>query len=132
MKTYKDLLALIERTSEEGVTLEEAERAAAMSLGIMNTISESLKTMDKDVRYRKAGLKAIKSAVRLEAIKSADGGRKPTEGQLEDAVNMSEIVQGEQDAFDTSEVDKEELERQYSICKESHLYFRGISRGRFE
>ncbi len=130
MKTYKDLLALIERTSDEGVTLEEAERAAAMSLGIMNTISESLKTMDKDVRYRKAGLKAIKSAVRLEEVKKFE--KKPTEGALEDAVNMSVLVQGEQDAFDTSEVDKEELERQYSIAKESHIYFRGVSKGRFE
>ncbi len=130
MKTYKDLLALIERTSDEGVTLEEAERAAAMSLGIMNTISESLKTMDKDVRYRKAGLKAIKSAVRLEEVKKFE--KKPTEGALEDAVNMSVLVQGEQNDFDSAEVDKEELDRQYSIAKESHIYFRGVSKGRFE
>lgn len=130
MKTYQDLVALIEATSEEGCTLEQAERTAAMSLGIMNSLSEQLKHQDKDRRMRKRGLKAIKSAVRMAEVKKYD--KKPTESQLQDVVDTDELVMKEEQAFDDSEVDTEELERQYGIAKESHLYFRGISKGRFE
>lgn len=130
MKTYSDLLALIEISSEEGVTMEQAERGAGLALGVMNTLSGLLTEKDRDVRMRKAGLKAIKSAVRLEAVKNAD--KKPTEGALDDLVNTDEIVATEQDNFDSKEVEKEELERQYNIAKESHVYFRGIAKGRFE
>lgn len=130
MKTYQDLISLIEQASDEGVTMEQAEKAAAMTLGIMNSLSELLKLQDKDRRMRKRGLKAIKSAVRMEEVKKHD--KKPTESALQDVVDTNEIVMSEEEAFDSSEVDVEELERQYSIAKESHLYFRGVSRGRFE
>lgn len=130
MKTYKDLVAVIEQTSEEGITLEQAERTAALSLGIMNSLSERLKLQDKDRRMRKRGLKAIKSAVRMEEVKKYD--KKPTEATLDDFVNTSELVIGEETAFDESEVETEELKRQYDIAKECHVYFRGIAKGRFE
>src|SRR5207237_4885408 len=117
-------------TSEQGCTLEQAERAAALALGIMNSLSEHLKLQDKDRRMRKRGLKAIKSAVRMEEVKRHD--KKPTESALQDVIDTSELVMGEEAAFDDSEVDFEELRRQYDIANESHLYFRSIAKGRFE
>lgn len=128
-KTYEDLVSEIEKASEEGLTMEHAERVAAMSLFIMNDLSNSLAVVDKNRRMRKRGLKAIKSAVRSEEIKKYD--KKPTEGQLEDAVNMSPLVASEEEGFDDSEVLKEELERQFAVAKESHLYFRSVSKGTF-
>jgi hypothetical protein len=127
---YELLIEEIEKASEEGLTLEHAEKVAGQALFVMNSLSLKLTVADKDRRMRKRGLKAIKSAVRLEEVKKHD--KKPTEGALEDAVNLNELVAGEEEAFDVSDISKEELERQFSIAKESHLYFRGVSRGRFE
>jgi hypothetical protein len=131
MTKYEQLVSEVEKASEEGVTLEHAERVAALSLSVMNTVSVALKEQDKDRRMRKRGLKAIKSAVRLEEIKN-NPAKKPTEGQLDDAVNLNELVAGEEAAFDSSEVDTAELDRQFGIAKECHVYFRGIAKGRFE
>lgn len=129
-KAYESLIQSIIKSSEEGVTIPEAERLAGTSLAIMAELSVDLREADKDRRMRKRGVKAIKSAVRMEEIKKHD--KKPTEGYLDDTVNLSELVSGEEASFDDSEINKEELERQYGIVKEAHLFFRGISKGRFE
>src|SRR4051812_35006354 len=128
MNKHYDLLVLeIAKASDEGVTLDHAERVAGQALFVMNSLSEHLKELDKDRRMRKRGLKAIKSAVRMEEIKKHD--KKPTESFLEDTINLSPIVASEEESFDNAEVETEEAERQYSIAKEAHLYFRSVSRG---
>lgn len=129
-KAYESLIQSIIKSSEEGVTIPEAERLAGTSLAIMAELSVDLREADKDRRMRKRGVKAIKSAVRMEEIKKHD--KKPTEGYLDDVVNLSTLVSGEEEAFDDSEINKEELERQYGIVKECHLFFRSISKGKFE
>lgn len=129
MKTYQDLVAEIERASDEGLTMEHAERVAATALFVMNSLSELLTGADKNARMRKQGLKAIRSAVRQEEIKRHD--KKPTEGHLEDIVNLDPLVQSEETGYDEADVARDELERQFSIAKESHLYFRAVSKGTF-
>lgn len=129
MKTYQDLVSEIEKASDEGLTTEHAERVAATALFVMNSLSEVLTSADKNARMRKQGLKAIKSAVRQEEIKRHD--KKPTESQLDDVVNLDKLVQGEEASYDDAEIERDELERQYSIARESHLYFRSVSKGTF-
>lgn len=126
---YALLVEQIQKASEEGVTMEHAERVAGQALTVMNSLSERLKELDKDRRMRKRGLKAIRSAVRTEEVKRWD--KKPTEGALEDVINLSPIVASEEEAFDNAEVETEECERQFGIAKESHLYFRSIAKGSF-
>lgn len=129
MKNYNDLLTIIEKASEEGIGLDAAEKAAGTALMVMNSLSEDLKEADKDRRMRKRGVKAIRSAIRMEEIKKHD--KKPTEGALEDTVNTNSIVASQEESFDNSEVFTEELERQFGIAKESHLWLRAISKGAF-
>lgn len=129
IKTYKDLVSEIEKASDEGLTMEHAERVAATSLFVMNSLSEQLTGADKNARMRKQGLKAIKSAVRQEEIKRHE--KKPTEGHLDDIVNLDTMVQSEENGYDDAETTRDELERQFSIAKESHLYFRSVSKGTF-
>jgi hypothetical protein len=126
---YETLVLEIQKASEEGVTMEHAERVAATSLFVIYALSERLTLLDKERRMRKRGLKAIKSAVRTEEVKRHD--KKPTESQLEDVINLSPIVASEEEAFDNSDINADELERQFGIAKESHLFFRSVSKGTF-
>lgn len=111
---------------EQGVTITDAEKLGAKSLHVQLAISAELAVVDLNRRMRKRGLKAIKSAVRMEEIKKHD--KKPTEGYLDDIVNLSELVSGEENGFDDAEVEKEELERLFGVFHEAHLYFRNLAK----
>jgi hypothetical protein len=124
--TYEELILDIQQAAESGVRVDRAELLAGKCLFIMNSISVELAKADKDRRMRKRGSKAIRSAVRLEESKRHD--KKPPETALDDYCNTSKIVQDEEQAYDEAEVAKEELQRQYDITNECHLYFRGISK----
>jgi len=126
---YEELSADIQKAYEGGTTLEEAERLAAKFLGAQMWLVPELQRAGLDARMRKAGVKAIKSAVRIEEIKKFD--KKPTEGALEDAVNLNELVRGEQTALDEAEVLVEMLNNYLSIFTNSHIFFRGIAKGSF-
>lgn len=127
---YAELTDIIKTAYESGVTLEEAERLAARFLHAQISVAEELRVADLDARMRKNGLKAVKSAVRTEEVKKHE--KKPTEGALEDVVNMNELVSGEQEAFDVAEVERDRLQNYLSIFKDAHIFFRGVSKGRFE
>jgi hypothetical protein len=127
---FKELESEIERTYTNGVTLEEAEKLAAKFLGAQLKVSSALKASDLDARMRKSGLKAIKAAVYLKEIDSKE--KKPTEAQLTAAIDTSDVVSAEQDAFDRAEVNKAELERYYDVFLNAHIYYRGIAKGKFE
>lgn len=129
MTNYEKLIVEIEKAYTEGVTLSEAEKLAAMSLFIMDGLSRELMVQDLNSRTRKQGVKAIKAAVRMEAITSAE--KKPTESTIDAMVDMNAIVIGEIKSSDEAEVSRDELERRYSIAKEAHIHFRGVSRGTF-
>jgi hypothetical protein len=55
----------IQKSYEEGITLEDAEKLAAEFLHAMMQISQQLKSLDLDARMKKAGLKSIKAATYL-------------------------------------------------------------------
>ncbi len=129
---YDELKAIIASVYESGITMPEAEKYAALFLQAQLSVSSDLESADLDRRMRKRGLKALKSAVRTEAIRTAEGARKPTEGVLDDIVNLDELVAKEEASFDEAEVKTEALERLFGIFKDGHIFFRGVARGNFQ
>ncbi len=124
-----ELMREIQDSYESGVTLDKAEKLAAKFLTAMLAASTELKNKDRDVKMRKAGLKAVKARAFLDTLR---GETKLTEAGRVATVDTNELVNAEQDAFDSVEVDRDDLERVYNTFKEAHIHYRGISRGRFE
>lgn len=120
----------IKDSYENGVTMEEAEKLAGKFLSAQLMITRVLEDTDLDSRMKKSGLKAIKAAVYLE--EAAKGDKKPTEAMLAAKVEIHELVQGEQKALDEAEVKRDKLNSYMSVFKEAHIFFRGISKGRYE
>lgn len=127
---FSELAVDVQRAYDEGVTMEQAERLAAKFLGAQLKVAEELASIDLDSRMKKNGLKAIKSAVYMQAATA--GEKKPSEGFLENTVNLSKDVSDAQDRFDASDARKESLSIYLGIFKDAHIYFRGIAKGRFE
>ena len=125
-----ELEADIKRTYEEGVTLDRAERLAAKFLSAQITIANELVNIDLDCRMKKSAVKALRAAVYMEA--ATKGDKKPSDTMLNSMVDMNQLVQGEQKVFDESDSLREHLQTYFSIFKEAHIYFRGVSKGRFE
>lgn len=126
----KKLEAKIQASYEEGVTVLEAERLAGEFLSAQIQVSNELKRADLSARMRKSGLKAIRAAVYLNVVQTAE--KRPTEAQTAAMVDSDEIVSTEQTSFDTAEVERDALERYYSIFQNAHIYYRGIAKGKFE
>lgn len=126
----KSLESKIEKSYTEGVSLEDAEKLAGEFLYAQMRISGELKNKALDVRMKKAGLKAIKAQVYMAAATKTE--KKPSDTMLEHMINQDEIVIEQQDLFDTSDCDYEELERYHSVFKEAHVHFRQLSKGKFE
>lgn len=129
-KLCKSLEDKILKSYEEGSTLEEAERLASEFLYAQLQVSQELKRVDLDSRMRKSGLKAVRAAVYMEAVTKAD--KKPSDVLLEQLVNTNELVNSEQDAYDKAEVERDHLERYFSVFNNAHIHFRGIAKGKFE
>lgn len=134
IKEVRDLLkkleAKIQETYEQGVTLEQAERLAAEFLAAQIQVSDALKKADLDSRMKKSGVKAIRAALYLDTAQTSE--KKPTEAAIEATLNSNELVIGEQRLLDEAEVSKSELERYYDIFSNAHIYYRGVSKGRFD
>lgn len=128
--SVKEIEKIVSDIYEQGVTLGEAEKLAGKFLHYQIQISDFLKESDLDARMRKTGVKAIKAAVYLNACKGHE--KKPTEAQLAATVDSDSIVSSEQEGLDRAEVARDEIERIYNICREAHIYLRGISKGRFD
>ena len=120
----------IHESYDPGITLDQAEKLAGEFLTAQLLTAHELHVVDLDARMRKTGLKAIKSAVRTNEVKKYD--KKPTEGHLEDVVNLDEIVQGEQKSLDEAEAKRDRYQNFFNIFKDAHIFFRGVSKGRFE
>lgn len=127
---YEQLEKKIVTSYSEGVTISDAESLAAEFLEAMLLVSSDLRQADLDTRMRKTGLKAVKAAVLLEEARKGD--KKPADSLLAALVDRSELVISEQKSFDTAENEKESLERLFSVFKESHVHFRGISKGKYD
>lgn len=125
----KKLETKIQESYETGVSLQEAERLAGEFLYALIKVSDELRITDLDARTKKAGVKAIRAAVYLEA--ATKDPKKPSDVMLSALVDTSELVQGEQDRLDMAEVDRDALERYYNIFNQAHLHFRAIAKGSF-
>lgn len=127
---YKQLETKIKNSYEQGVTLEQAERLASEFLHAQLAVSAELTKADLDSRMRKSGVKAVRSAIYLNIVSSAD--KKPTESHIESTLNTDKLVIDEQEALDKAEVTRDELKRYYDIFLNAHIFFRGIAKGKFE
>lgn len=119
----------IQESYESGVTLQDAERLAGEFLYALLQVSNELRVTDLDARAKKAGVKAIRAAVYLEA--ATKDPKKPSDVMLQALVDISDLVQGEQDKLDQEESKRDALERYYNIFNQSHLHFRAIAKGSF-
>lgn len=133
MKSFKDWCEELEKeivdSYTEILTTDKAESLAGKFLHAQLIVSQELKKADLDARMRKSGLKAIQAAVYLTETQGKD--KKPTEAALQHTINTTEAVNSEQDKFDSAEVDRNELERYYNIFTNAHIFYRGVSKGRF-
>ncbi len=120
----------IQSSYENGVTLEQAEKLAGEFLHAQLKVSTELKKHDLDARMRKSGVKAVRAAIYADTCSKTD--KKPTEAAIDHTINSNEIVQSEQLELDKAEVERDDLERYYSVFREAHIYYRGVSKGRFD
>lgn len=125
----KQLEAKIIATYTTGVSLEEAEKLAAEFLSAMILVSDELKKADLSARMRKTGVKAVRAALYQDAVKGQD--RKPTETAIQSIIDSNDTLIAEQNAYDSAEVDKAALDRYYDVFLNSHIFFRGVSKGTF-
>lgn len=121
---------VIQNAYESTPTLNEAEKLAALFLDAQLKVGSKLRSVDLDSRMKKAGLKALRAAVYKE--EATKGEKKPTEAMLTALIDSNDLVMQEQLSFDTAEVDKDELVNYLDVFKNAHIYFRGLSKGRFE
>lgn len=129
-KFCEELTKDIQNAYESSPTLEESERLAAKFLNAQIQVGSELSKADLDSRIRKSGVKAIKAAVYMENATKTD--KKPSDVMLQAMVDMDQLVIAEQQAFDTAEVYKNELENFLNVFRDAHIYFRTIAKGRFE
>ena len=127
---FADLEKDIQNAYEGGVTMDEAEKLAAKFLGAMMRAAARLRALDLDARMKKSGVKAVRAAIYL--AEATKGEKKPSDVLIGAIVDSSKLVQDEQGGLDTAEVRRDELERYFGIFKEAHVYFRGISKGKYE
>lgn len=129
-KYCKDLENKIKAAYEEHISSEQAEALAGEFLAAQFIVSAELRKTDLDARMRKQNNKAVRGAIYLDAaVPKGLDGKKPTEAALTSMVETNELVQGEQRAYDEAEVASAAVERTYNICREAHIYFRGIAKG---
>lgn len=129
-KECDELEQVITNTYTEGVTIEDAEKLAARFLGAQLKVANELSKADLDSRMKKSGLKTIKASTYLDA--ATQGEKKPSDTLLNNVVETNELVLASQKEFDESDVNTEMLKNYMSIFKESHIYFRGIAKGKFD
>lgn len=111
----------------EIILTQDAEKLAGEFLFAQLETSGQISRADLDARMRKSGLKAVRAAVYAEICSKAE--KKPTESQLEHALNSHELVNSEQNELDKAEVERDELLRLFGIFNSSHVYYRQIGRG---
>ena len=128
-KFFAECEQAIKDAYESSVTQDEAEKLAAKFLHAQLKVSAALRDADLDARMKKSGLKAVKAQTYVEECGKYD--KKPTEAQLEAAINLSELVNKSQDEFDSAEVNRDYLLNLLSVFREGHQYYRAIFKGTF-
>lgn len=126
----EELSESIKAAYESSVTIEEAEKLAAKFLHGQLQVAEQLRNADLDARMKKSGLKAVKAAVYMDGATRSE--KKPSDVLLDHVINQDGSVNAAQDALDKAEVNRDHLQSYFSVFKEAHIFFRGVSKGRFE
>lgn len=129
-KILVELKGAIDSAYENGVTMPEAEKLAAMTLSRRLAIADALRSTDIDSRMKKHGAKAVRAAVYMEELKKHD--KKPAEAFLENAVALSVEVENAERDYVEADVAREHLENYMSILGDAHVYFRQIAKGNYE
>lgn len=122
----EELTQDIQKAYEETVSVPEAEKLAAKFLKAQLIIAAELCVLNLDARMKKSGTKAVKGAVYMEA--ATKEAKKPSDVMLEHMINMNELVASQQESFDEAECEVEALQNYLNIFKESHVYFRLLSK----
>ncbi len=128
--TFTELTSNLEtkiiNSYEQGITLDDAEKLAGEFLYGQLRVSAELTKVDLDSRMRKTGVKAIRAGVYIETVSGAD--KKPTESQIAAIIDTDDKVKLEQEAYDKAEVNKNELERLFSVFQQAHVHFKNIAK----
>lgn len=111
-------------------TPADAEKLATKLLYTQIELGQQLRAASLDAKMKKAGLKAIRSAVYLEECRKVE--KKPTENTLECLVNTSVLVTDAQSACDYAETKVNELDNLLNVAREAHIFMRGLAKGRFD
>lgn len=130
MTFFEQLKQQIKDSYEQGVSIEEAEKLAGKFLSAGIEVGEQLKVVDLDRRMKKSGLKAIRAAAYLEA--ASQGDKKPSDKLIEAVIDSNKVVNDSQSLYDQAEVEVNELNNLLSVFHEAHIFYRGVSKGRYE
>lgn len=126
----KELEEKIKKTYQEGVTLDEAEKLAAEFLAAQMEVGRILAALSLDAKMKKSGSKFIRGTVYLQHATKDE--KKPSDTLLLARVDTDKLVGENQDLLNSADAVVEELSGYLSVFKDAHIYFRGLSRGRFE
>ncbi len=111
-------------------TPQDAEKLATKLLYTQIELGSQLRSVSLDAKMKKAGLKAIRSAVYLEECRRTE--KKPTENTLECLVNISPLVTEAQSMSDMADTLVGELDNLLNVAREAHIFVRGLAKGRYE
>jgi hypothetical protein len=129
-RVFKELKATIDRVYNEGCTILEAERLAARTLSIRLDISDRIKEVDLDARMKRHGVKATRAQVYMDEIVKFD--KKPAEAYLENAVNLSNLVDVAESLYSIADTEVDRLKTYLGVFSDAHIYFRTIAKGTYE
>jgi uncharacterized protein (DUF1778 family) len=127
---YKKLEQKIISSYTDGVTLDDAEKLAAEFLDAQIQVSQELKRVSLESRLLKSVVKEERAKVLYKAATESE--KKPSDSILQALVDSNLNVLEQQNAFDKAEEETKELDRMFSIFRDAHIYYRGISRAKFE
>lgn len=127
---YKELEQKIINAYTEGVTLDDAEKLAGEFLEAQIKASEEIKQLDLNARLLKSLVKQTRAEVFVTEATTPE--KKPSDTLLSAMVDKNQKVQHEQGTLDLAEVDRDEILRMFNIFKDAHIFYRGVSRGKFE
>lgn len=130
LELCEKLAEKIKSAYESGITTSEAERLAGEFLHAQMLLTQELQDADLNARMRKTGLKAIRASIYMREATKTD--KKPSDVMLVAQVDMDETVKEQQNDFDQVEGHREAIQNYFNIFKEAHVFFRGVSRGRYE
>ena len=125
--------SLIENAYKAHVTLPEAERLASKFLYFMNIIANELKNVGLDAAMRKNGLDDIHNALRIDLRSKYKGGNGGTsEPTIEAMIETDQTYRDHRTSLNITKNEKDFLESKFKTAETSHIFFRGIAKGKYD